>query len=78
VNNTKKLSWFLTRQTEPAFGPSPVDDSSARFGCHPFSKAMISGPFKSMGLKGSFHFTIPLHICAWRLNFSTTYCYNLK
>ena len=58
--NTSK---FLTRQTNPAFGSSAVDDSSARFGCHSFAKSMISGPLNSTGLKCSFHFTIPLFSC---------------
>ena len=70
------LRWHLTRQTDPAFGSSPIDDSSARFGRHSFSKAMISGPFNSTGLKGSFHFTIPLHIRAQRLNV-VIYCLSL-
>jgi hypothetical protein len=55
-------SYLLTRQTGPALGSSPVDDSSACFGRHSFSKTMISGPFNSAGLKCSFHFSNPLFI----------------
>jgi hypothetical protein len=46
---------LLTRQTDPAFGSSPVDDSSTRFGSHTFEKAVISSPFNSTGLECSFH-----------------------
>jgi hypothetical protein len=52
--------FLLTRQTNPAFGSSAVDDSATRFGCHSFAKSMISGPLDSTGLKCSFHCTIPL------------------
>jgi hypothetical protein len=76
-NATVKLPFFrwltLTRQTSPSFGSSAVDDSSARFGCHTFAKAVVAGPFNSTGLKCSFHFANPLFIYIWHLNLADAY-----
>ena len=67
---------MLTSQTNPSFGSSAVNDTSARLGRHSFAKAVVSGPFDSAGLKCSFHFSCPLSIYRWQLGPTDKLLYN--